>query len=70
MTADRPSARAYHGAVRTLSVLFIAVGAVLLVTTVAAGGGVLSVGVLMGVAFLAIGVGRLWVSIRVSGLGR
>jgi hypothetical protein len=70
MSADGPSARAYHGAVRALATFFVALGVVILVTTVAAGGGPLSVGVVMGIAFVAIGAGRFWVSSRGSGPGR
>jgi hypothetical protein len=70
MTADGPSARAYHGAVRALSLFFIALGAVILVTTVASGGGPLSVGVMLGIAFAAVGAGRFWVASRGSGPGR
>jgi len=69
MTADGPSARVYHGAVRALSLLFIALGVVILVITIARGGGPLSKGGLMGVAFVAVGAGRFWVSSRVSGSG-
>jgi hypothetical protein len=56
--------RIYHGAVRGFSLAFIAVGLLVLVVTLANGGGPASVGVLMGIAFLAIGVGRLWISMR------
>jgi len=70
MTADGPSARAYQGAVRALSLFFIALGAVILATTIASGGGPLAIGVLMGVAFVAVGAGRFWVSSRGSGPGR
>lgn len=56
--------RIYHGAVRGFSLVFIAIGLALLIATLANGGGPASVGVLMGVAFLAIGVGRLWISTR------
>jgi hypothetical protein len=59
-------ARAYRGSVRALSLLFIAVGLVLLAVTLAAGGGPLSVGTLMGAVFLAIGVLRLWLSSRMG----
>lgn len=59
-------ARAYHGAVRALSVVFIGLGAALLATTLAGGGGPLSVGVLMGVAFVAVGAARLWGASRMS----
>jgi hypothetical protein len=39
---------------------------VILVTTLAAGGGPLSVGFVLGLAFLAVGGGRLWASSRMS----
>jgi hypothetical protein len=54
--------RIYHGSVRAFSVVFIALGLVLLVTTLAAGGGPLSVGTFLGVIFIAIGCGRLWIA--------
>jgi len=52
--------RIYRGSVRTFSVVFIALGLVLLVTTLANGGGPLSVGTFLGVAFLVVGAARLW----------
>jgi hypothetical protein len=55
----------YHGSVRVLSVVFLALGLALLATTLAAGGGPASVGVLLGVAFLAVGAARLWLAARV-----
>jgi len=39
---------------------------VILVATLAAGGGPLSVGFVMGIAFLAVGAGRLWAASRMS----
>jgi len=57
---------AYHGSVRALSVVFLALGLAILATTLANGGGPLSVGVLIGIAFLGVGVGRLWLSSRMS----
>ena len=56
----------YQRSIRLLSIGFLALGAVLLVRTVAAGGGAISVGVLMGIAFLAVGAGRLWLSARMG----
>jgi hypothetical protein len=44
--------------------VFIALGIVLLISTLVRGGGPLSVGVLLGVAFLAVGAGRLWIASR------
>ncbi len=54
----------YHGSVRAFSVVFIAIGVAVLAVTLGAGGGPLSAGVLMGVAFIAVGAGRLWAASR------
>jgi hypothetical protein len=56
--------RIYRGAVRGLSLVFVAIGLAVLIATLANGGGPASVGVLMGVAFLAVGAGRLWIGAR------
>ncbi|MGN6815632.1 MAG: hypothetical protein ACTHK3_06050 [Solirubrobacterales bacterium] len=58
--------RFYRGAVRGFSLVFIAIGLVVLITTLADGGGPASVGFLMGLAFLAVGVGRLWLGLRMG----
>jgi hypothetical protein len=58
--------RLYHGSVRILSVLFVLLGIAMLVVTLTRGGGPLSLGVLMGVAFLGIGLGRLWAVSRMT----
>lgn len=54
--------RAYLHFSRALSALLVVVGAAVLITTVARGGGALAFGVLLGCAFLALGAGRLWLS--------
>jgi hypothetical protein len=56
--------RIYQGSVRAFSLVFIVLGLLILITTLANGGGPLSVGVLLGVAFLAVGAGRLWIASR------
>jgi hypothetical protein len=56
--------RIYRGSVRAFSLLFIVVGLILLVATLANGGGPLSVGTVLGIAFLAVGAGRLWIASR------
>jgi hypothetical protein len=56
--------RIYHGSVRLLSLVFLALGVAILFSTLASGGGPLSVGTLLGVAFLAVGAGRLWIASR------
>jgi hypothetical protein len=56
--------RLYRGSIRVFSVVLIGLGLVILTTTFAAGGGPASVGVLLGIAFLGVGAGRLWLSTR------
>lgn len=56
----------YLRSVRLLSLVFLVLGGVLLVTTLGSGGGPASVGFLMGIAFLAVGAGRLWLSARMG----
>jgi hypothetical protein len=58
--------RFYRGAVRGFSLVFIAIGLVVLIATLVNGGGPASVGFLMGIAFLAVGVGRFWLGSRMS----
>lgn len=51
-----------HGiATRVLSVLMIVLGVAILASTIARGGGPLAIGMLLGVLFVAAGVGRLYV---------
>jgi hypothetical protein len=56
--------RIYRGSTRVLSVIFIALGLLILASTLAAGGGPLSLGILLGIVFVAVGAGRLWLSTR------
>ncbi|MET0306133.1 MAG: hypothetical protein ABW196_07875 [Solirubrobacterales bacterium] len=56
----------YQLSVFLLSLVFLVLGGALLVTTLTAGGGPASVGFLMGIAFLAVGAGRLWLSARMG----
>jgi len=52
----------YQRSIRFLSILFLALGVAILTSTFANGGGPLSLGFLLGVAFLAVGVARLWLT--------
>jgi hypothetical protein len=52
----------YGGAIRTFSATFVAVGLLLLVVTLANGGGPISLGVLLGVVFVTVGVLRFWLT--------
>jgi hypothetical protein len=56
----------YRRAVRGFSLVFVLIGLAVLVATLAAGGGPASVGFLMGIAFIAVGVGRLWLQSRME----
>jgi hypothetical protein len=56
----------YKQAVRGFSLTFVAIGLVVLAVTLANGGGPASIGVLMGIAFIGVGAGRLWVSSRME----
>jgi hypothetical protein len=58
--------RIYRGSVRAFSLVFLVLGLVILTTTLVAGGGPLSVGVVMGIAFVAVGAGRLWAAARMG----
>jgi hypothetical protein len=58
--------RVYRGAVRAFSLTFVAIGLVVLAVTLANGGGPASLGFLMGIAFLLVGAGRLWLGSRVG----
>ncbi len=59
-----PPERIYQRSVRAFSLVFLAGGLVILVSTLANGGGPLSVGFLLGIAFLAVGAGRVWMAAR------
>lgn len=59
--------RIYRGAVRGFSLAFVAIGLAVLVVTLVNGGGPASLGFLMGLAFVAIGAGRLWMAARMDG---
>jgi hypothetical protein len=61
------SDRFYHGAVLAFSLAFLAIGIVVLVVTLANGGGPASVGFFLGIAFIVVGAGRLWLAARSGG---
>jgi hypothetical protein len=54
----------YQLAVRIFSVIIIGFGFLMLVVTLARGGGPLAVGFLFGLLFIALGAGRLYLSMR------
>ncbi len=65
MTRRAPSVdEGYQLAVRIFSVTIIGFGLAIIVVTLARGGGPLSVGIVFGVLFTAVGCGRLYLSLR------
>lgn len=59
---DAVMQRAYIGSSLALSALLVLLGLVLVVSTVARGGGVLALGVLAGICLCGLGAGRLWLA--------
>ena len=53
---------AYAGSTRVLSGVLMLVGIAMVVSALARGGGALSLGVVLGVSFAALGAGRLWLA--------
>jgi hypothetical protein len=53
-----------RGSTRVMSIAMILIGIALLVRTLIAGGGAATLGVLLGVLFIAAGAGRLYLQIR------
>lgn len=64
MTRGSGPNEGYQLAVRVSSVAIIATGLTILGITLARGGGPTSYGILLGLLFTGLGVGRLWVSLR------
>ena len=54
----------YQLAVRIFSVTIIGIGLAIVVLTLARGGGPLSMGIVFGLLFTAVGCGRLYLSLR------
>ncbi len=54
----------YAGAVRVFASLIIIFGVAILVSTLVRGGGPFSVGVVLGLGFVALGAARLYLALR------
>jgi len=52
----------HQGSIRIFSAVILALGVLILVSTFANGGGPLSLGTLLGLAFIVVGLARLWLS--------
>jgi hypothetical protein len=64
MCAMRAPRDLHRTSTRILSTVLLVLGLGMIVVTVAAGGGPLATGVLVGLLFAAAGAGRLWVASR------
>jgi hypothetical protein len=64
MCAMRAPRDLHRTSTRILSTVLLVLGVAMIVVTVAAGGGPLASGVLLGLLFAAAGAGRLWVASR------
>lgn len=58
---------AYAVSQRVLGGLLCLVGVAMVVATLAAGGGPLALGSLVGILFAALGAARLWIAVRAGG---
>ena len=54
--------RAYRQSTRVFAVAIFGLGVAMVVTTLVRGGGALALGIVVGVAFMAIGAGRLYLA--------
>lgn len=57
----------YDRSIRVVSLIYLLIGVVILAMTIARGGGPTSVGFLIGLAFIGVGVGRYLVQRKVTG---
>jgi uncharacterized membrane protein HdeD (DUF308 family) len=58
------SRTAYHGSTLLFSFVLVLLGLAMIVRTVAGGGGALAMGLLLGVLFVAAGIGRIYLAVR------
>jgi hypothetical protein len=57
----------YRGVTRIFAVVILGFGIAIVIITLAAGGGPLSTGMLIGLLFAALGAGRLYLALRGRG---
>jgi hypothetical protein len=66
MAAPAPD-EVYRGVTRLFAAIIVCFGLAIIAVTVANGGGVFSFGLLIGVVFTALGVARLYLSLKAPG---
>jgi hypothetical protein len=65
--AAPPADEVYRGVTRLFALIILGFGVAIIVVTLANGGGVTSFGILIGLIFTGLGVGRLYLSMRKPG---
>ena len=65
--AAPPADEVYRGVTRLFAVIILGFGITIVVVTLANGGGLTSFGILIGLIFTALGVGRLYLSLKKPG---
>ena len=63
MAAPRPD-EVYRGATRVMAAVILFVGILMVVLTLARGGGIAAAGLWIGLVFCGLGAGRLYLSLR------
>jgi hypothetical protein len=62
--------RAYLASTRALNALLVVIGAAMVASALARGGGALALGMVLGLCFVALGAARLWLSRGAAGRER
>jgi hypothetical protein len=65
--ASPPADEVYRGVTRLFAAIILGFGITIVVVTLANGGGVSSFGLLIGIIFIGLGAGRLYLSLRKAG---
>jgi hypothetical protein len=65
--AAPPADEVYRGVTRMFAAIILGFGITIVVVTLANGGGVTSFGLLIGLIFVGLGAGRLYLSLRKAG---
>ena len=67
MPAPRGAGEVYAGVTRLFALVIIGFGIAIVVVTLANGGGALSFGLWLGLLFVGLGAGRLYLALRAKG---
>ncbi len=59
---EEPLGNVHKNVTQVLSTVMLLLGVAMLISTISRGGGPLSLGVILGVLFIAAGTGRVWIA--------